>query len=514
MTGTPRHRPSSNSTGKAHHDASAADDHASSGNTAPTQPALHSGNTTSGHGASDHGMPERDNFSVQAPDVRKIDAETAPISREELEEISSSITVRLNEKFMDYDAYEFSLRESGALNILFDLMQEYQNPQYLSLLPVLLLKNAFDLDAEFYCRTDESEFILRTPAILQDGWTPPKADRLSGDHVIDGQRVCVPVRGRFVSKVQEEHDRKIRGLLVLYPEKPLDRHQLLYFTKFANRLGFSMHNQSLAQRNREHLDFVRNLVKDIGHNVLGPNMYFKLLINKLGAALLDLGQELHNNKSDIHSIMERARAMHLELLDQVNEIQQNFNHSSLFLESLLRESHFTQGRYVLRTTRLHIFERVVKSQFASYSPLFQAKGIDTGITLAPDCNDEVEADFGLISQVVANMFSNALKYASVTPDSPVPFMRCRVLPAAIDGSAEAVRVEVLTSGEHIKKDEAARLFEKYFRASNTGEVSGTGKGLHFVNDIVALHNGIAGYEATAEGNLFHFTLPCALKKKD
>ena len=459
--------------------------------------------------------PGPENFSIQAPLLKADADETAFSSPQELEIINNAISARLGEKFADYDAYGFSLRESCVLNILFDLMQEYRDTKYLSLLPVLLLKNAFGLDAEFYCRTGTDQFSLRTPAILSDGWIPPRTAQLAEDHISCGKRLCIPVRGRFISNIQEESDRKVRGILVLYPDKPLDAHQLLYFAKFANRLGFSMHNQALAQRNLEHLDFVRNLVKDIGHNVLGPNMYFKLLISKLGAGLLDLGQELHNSRNDIYSILDNIKDLHLGLLDQLNEIQQNFSHSSLFLESLLRESHFTQGRYVLRTSRLYLFERVVKAQFASYLPLFQAKGIETQIIADPDACDEVEADFGLISQVAANMFSNALKYTVATPESSTPCMRCRVLKAASPtGEGDGIRVEVLTTGPRIKQEEAEHLFEKYFRASNAGEISGSGKGLHFVNDIVTLHKGVTGYEATPEGNLFYFTLPCAPEKQD
>jgi len=51
---------------------------------------------------------------------------------------------------------------------------------------------------------------------------------------------------------------------------------LLFLEKFANRVGFQLHNRILRDRSREHLDFIRNLVEDIGHNVIVPNIYFKL----------------------------------------------------------------------------------------------------------------------------------------------------------------------------------------------------------------------------------------------
>ena len=36
---------------------------------------------------------------------------------------------------------------------------------------------------------------------------------------------------------------------------------------------------------------------------------------------------------------------------------------------------------------------------------------------------------------------------------------------------------------------------------------GTGHGLAFVKQVVEIHGGVAGYEATEEGNNFYFILP-------
>jgi signal transduction histidine kinase len=433
--------------------------------------------------------------------------------------IDDAIIARLREKIDDYEKYAFTLHESGILNILFDLMQEFHSPSLLAPLPVLLVKQTCGIDAEFYFYDHEEgqgKFVLRTRPVSKkstdDSWLR-EADFKMFRNIITDTRVCLPVRGRYGSGAQSEAEREVLGLLVLYPEKPLDEHTLLFFEKFANRLGFAMHNYALAQKNSRHLDFVGSLVKDIGHNVLGPNMYFKLLINKFGTELLSLGHDLNAEKTSAEQILQRAKARHLALLDQLNEIKQHFDHSSLFLESLLRESHFTKGRYVLRTTPLNLGERVVRAQYLAFLPLFKAKGFETCLEISRDANEEVEADFGLISQVVANLFSNALKYSTVTPEAPVPFMHCTVLKQAGLKSVEdaktvsGIRVEVLTSGERIRPEEAGRLFEKYFRASNTENIAGTGKGLSFVLDIVGQHKGEVGYEATEEGNLFYFTLP-------
>ncbi|MDR1241720.1 MAG: hypothetical protein LBM00_02890 [Deltaproteobacteria bacterium] len=455
------------------------------------------------------------------------DLSDLPLDELAVEEI---VRARLVEKKADYAKYAFTLQESGILNVLFDLMQEFHVPSLLAHLSTLLIKRTCSLDAEFYSRVmedGEDKFVLSTRPVagksagLSGGFpasVAPQA-REAGSEAAGGlpeAGVRIPVRGRYIGGARDEEEREILGLLVLYPEQPLDKHGLLFFEKFANRLGFAMHNYTLAQKDSEHLEFVRNLVKDIGHNVLGPNMYFKLLINKLGSELIAFGQGLDNVRDAPEVVLQKAKAGHPALLDLINEIKQHFSHSSLFLESLLRESHFAHGRYVLRTTPLNLGERVVRAQYQSFLPLYKAKGIEAALVIGDGAGGEVDADFGLISQVVANIFSNALKYASVTPEVSVPFMRCtvrgqaEVKPAgrASGGKLKpGIRVEVLTSGEHIKPEEAGRLFEKYFRASNTDNIAGTGKGLSFVLDIVSRHKGEAGYKADPAGNLFYFALP-------
>lgn len=453
--------------------------------------------------------------------------------------VDEQITARLQEKIDSHQRYGFDLHEAGVLNILFDLMQEYQSDELLNRLPCLLLKLCCGIASEYYSRGDDDSFTLRSTPVHGDEWLPPPLAGLNST-LVTPQRVCLPVRGRFAGDNHDPARREILGLLVLYPRKTLTSHELLFFEKFSNRLGFSLHNHAMARRNLDHIEFVRTLVRDIGHNVLGPNMYFKLLLNQLTSGLVELGDSLQacaergpgyeqGRPAAPDPLAENLKARHNAMLDLMSEIQQNFGHSSLFLESLLRESHFTQGRYVLRTSRMNLAERVVKGQFNNYLPMFKSKEIEASLeirggcdTPEPDCCPLclVEADFGLISQVPANMFSNALKYATPTAAAPRPFMHCAVFPIenwrpknSKTPAQPGLCVEVLTSGEHIKADESNKLFEKYFRASNTTGISGTGKGLHFVNEIVEQHGGETGYRPDPRGNVFYFILPCAAQEE-
>ena len=81
-----------------------------------------------------------------------------------------------------------------------------------------------------------------------------------------------------------------------------------------------------------------------------------------------------------------------------------------------------------------------------------------------------------------------------------------MVPKAFDG-ADGVKVSVFSSGPHIGKSEAPKLFDDNFRASNASGQYGTGHGLFFVREIVAEHKGRSGYEPVEGGNCFYFILP-------
>ena len=89
------------------------------------------------------------------------------------------------------------------------------------------------------------------------------------------------------------------------------------------------------------------------------------------------------------------------------------------------------------------------------------------------------ADPRLLEQIFVNLVSNAIKYS---PDGS------RV---EVCGGCEGqfVTVTVRDNGIGIPSKDMPRLFERYFRASNTTGIPGTGIGLHLVKWLVEMHGG-------------------------
>jgi signal transduction histidine kinase len=298
------------------------------------------------------------------------------------------------------------------------------------------------------------------------------------------------------------------GVLALRYTTALASHDLLFLEKYANRVGYSLHNTILADRNARHILFLRKLSHDIGHNIITPNMRLKLLLNHLENQINALGKLTGEGEGALPA--ETVRGIQGKMAEHIKDIQGTFNNSALFLESLLRQSHFDVGHYVLRRVRLDIRDAVVTPQFERYRSHLQERGLsvpDTPEVPAEPCM--VEADFGLISQVLANFFSNAAKYASREYNGKPGEVRCKVevVPDAFKGDQEGVKVSVFSSGPAIPKNEAGQLFDDNYRATNSQGKSGTGHGLFFVREILAAHGGSSGYEALPGGNSFYFILP-------
>ncbi len=435
----------------------------------------------------------------------------------------NAVDGRVLSKRSDYERYAFTDHEANALNIFFDLAQEYYPENSLfNYVPVVILQRLFALESEFYVCDQDKSFRLVTPenAMLCQAREKSMTWAQIEEGPFESERcLYIPVRGRDLGNADKPaSDKNLLGLLIIYAREKISGHERLFLEKFANRIGISMHNRLLAHKNNDHLEFVRNLVQDIGHNVLGPNMFFKLLIHQMDNCISRLGELLREapatGEADAANKLspELLRGVYQDLLNTNHEINLHFSHSSLFLESLLRESHFTKGEYVLRCQRVNLLERIVQPQYEHYYNKLAEKGIEASLVIEPaqGLSWLVDADVGLMSQVLANIFSNAFKYAAKTESGPAG-MECRVmhLPGFLGKERGGVKVAVYTTGPAIAKNESGRLFEKYFRASNTQGISGTGKGLHFVQTIVENHKGAYGYDRLEGCNVFYFVLPVA-----
>lgn len=113
----------------------------------------------------------------------------------------------------------------------------------------------------------------------------------------------------------------------------------------------------------------------------------------------------------------------------------------------------------------------------------------------------MQLDKKLIRLCIANLLSNAVKYS--------PEGKC----VSVNGFCEDGRavIEVKDNGVGIPEKEQGQIFERYYRASTSSGVPGSGLGLSLVRQFVALHKGEVSLRSkVGVGTVIAVSLPLAV----
>jgi signal transduction histidine kinase len=413
----------------------------------------------------------------------------------------------------------------------FDLAQEFDDINNFYNLCVSVPKGFFDREASLYIvdpKLNVLVLIATTDARGQQLNTPPPVDVRPAEqpYYTDRESLVLTIRGKepLIGKLPFEVKDDVLGLLEIYPVKDLGEHRELFFQKYANRIGFNIHNRFLVEKNIEHLKFIRTLVADIEHNIIVPNMVYKLFLRGLRRKIeknIEMEEDFFEKSSAgqcddvcMKNYLKELGDINYGLTSELENIEKHYKNMSLFIETLFRKSHFDQGRLTLRTKPCNIKKGVVVPQLERYIEQFKRMGIsvDDRFSGIPDAEIMTVVDVGLIAQVYANLFSNAVKYTQeiVTETGETKKYTSyghEIIKDFFGPGRDGVKFNVFSTGPHIAIEEREKLFDEEYRGSNTFGKPGTGHGLSFIRNAVEIHGGVTGYEATQYGNNFYFILP-------
>lgn len=165
------------------------------------------------------------------------------------------------------------------------------------------------------------------------------------------------------------------------------------------------------------------------------------------------------------------------------------------MESVLSASRLEAGTIHMDLAPCNLAEMIIEVA-GNHQEVNPSYKISTNVDNLPDY---VVVDAKLIRQVISNLISNAVKYSPDGSDIRLETSSCA------DGS---VRIAVHDQGVGIPSSELDRLFERFFRASTSTGIAGTGIGLHMVKTLVDMHGG--SVDVTSEegvGSTFSIYLP-------
>jgi len=446
----------------------------------------------------------------------------------------ATILPRIREKRDDYEKYGFTKVQGRTLRAFFDLAQEFETLENFYRVCVFVPKEFMGLDSCLYLVDPDTKKLQSACDSINGlkvcGMDTPANISISESAYVTGDTFVSPIRGNrrlFVRKPLSQAE-EIIGSFAVFPLSRFEENDRLFFEKYANRIGYNLHYKLISVESERHIKFINTLVADIEHNVLVPNMKYKLFLNKLRKKIHEL-EDIEKNLEDeieagirkefieighIEQIKRSLSVLCINILKEYEEVDKHYQNTSLFLESLLRRDHFEKGHLVLRRRMCRFRREVLDQQLERYKQRLERQDIhiDYNFGEMPDEDIPLVVDVGLISQVYANLFSNAEKYCEEVINEhgePVKFMSYgqEVIKDFFGPGKHGIKFNVFTTGPHIPPGESSLIFDEGFRGAGSEKKQGVGHGLHFMKKVVEVHGGIVGYEATNLGNNFFFALP-------
>ncbi|GAA0191008.1 hypothetical protein GCM10009122_53120 [Fulvivirga kasyanovii] len=178
----------------------------------------------------------------------------------------------------------------------------------------------------------------------------------------------------------------------------------------------------------------------------------------------------------------------------LNKIRASINNLTGVLNDFLSIDKLEQGKVKLEYDILSI------SEFAHdvVNDMQFLKKNKQRINMQLEGEDTLVLDAKKLRHILENLISNAIKYSPDGTDIDLHIQN-------INGN---LQILVHDAGIGIPEEEQIHLFNKFFRATNTGSVQGTGLGLTIVKRYVELMNGSITFKSlSGKGTTFTIKLP-------
>ena len=187
---------------------------------------------------------------------------------------------------------------------------------------------------------------------------------------------------------------------------------------------------------------------------------------------------------------------HDRLLRHLTTINEQANRLTRLIADLLDVSRLQSGNMPMLMEQVDLGALVTQA-------VRNAEQTSTGFTFNLTLPSEplvVEADPHLVEEVVSNLLENAVKYSREN----------RQIEVSVSREGDEAVTSVRDYGMGIPAGQQGNVFDRFYRASNTGYQArnGLGLGLYIVREIVTRHGGRVWVESTQDvGSTFYFALP-------
>ena len=249
--------------------------------------------------------------------------------------------------------------------------------------------------------------------------------------------------------------------------------ELAQLAKSFNQMAISLEDQFTKLERMSALQ--TNFVSAVSHELRSPVTTMRMA-----------GQLIYDKRDELPPLLKRSAELQH---DQVINLES-------MLVDLLEISRYDAGAMTLSTeeTDLSVLVRKIVQ-------VLEPLAIDNGVIVRMNFAGEMlaEVDARRIQRIVRNLVVNALEHAEGKP-----------VTVNIVGNETAVAVEVRDRGVGLSDEQAAHVFDRFWRAdtSRVRKTGGTGLGLTIAREDALLHGGLLEAAGTlGAGAVFLLTVP-------
>lgn len=201
-------------------------------------------------------------------------------------------------------------------------------------------------------------------------------------------------------------------------------------------------------------------------------------------------------KGPLEKIMRKAGSLP-EIQDSVKIMDRNTNRLIDLTNQLLDFRQTEINGFRLSFVKVNVSE-LLEDAWLNFKPLAEEKRLQYTIHL-PATSLYAYLDIDAFTKILANLFSNAIKYASHT---------VQVQLLSFSEKDTRFTIEVRNDGYLIPYEMKDKIFEPFFRLPETAKQKGTGIGLALSLSLVQLHKGVLGIRPSVNNlNCFYLVLP-------
>ncbi len=277
--------------------------------------------------------------------------------------------------------------------------------------------------------------------------------------------------------------RKIGSISLIMAEsgRTFSNMDFVFAELVANRSALYIENARLYKKAKEAIRTREDVIEIVSHDLKNP----------LGSISIN-AQILEKIKPE--GISEEAWRNFKTKIDAIKNATEK---ATTLIKSILDLSKIESGTLIIEKKNIDII-KLTSSVVEMLHPLIDQKGIK--LEMSSEIEDLIiSCDQEKISQVLANLLGNALKFTSSGG----------IIKISLRLKGNHLHFSIQDSGYGIATKDIPYLFDRYWQAKENHNL-GTGLGLSIVKGIVEAHDGKIWVESElGQGSTFHFTIPAS-----